>query len=525
MPLLFRRGLLVAPRTEPALLPDGPGAGSARRGHSAAAGGGDGTPAVAGPGAAAALAVWPLLAVVVAKSALNLAFAGRYGWQRDELYYAVAGRHLQGGYVDFQPVTALLSAAARVLFGWSLIGFRSFAVLAGVATIVLAALVARELGGGRLAQTIAAAAVAFSPLLLGSNGLFQPVSFDQATTMLVFWLALRLALGRGSWPALGVAVGVGLETKYTLSVVLVLLLVGFAAWRRDVFATRGFLFAVLIAGALMAPNLLWEAGHGWISVHWFLHPPVSATGETRLQYINNLLQQLNHGVVVVAVLGAGMLLRDRRLRPLGLTVVGVPVAWFLLGGKSYYAGPVVLFALAAGAVPLARWATGRLRRAAVGVLGAGCAASIALWLPGVLPVLPLHTAIQQGVVSARTDYQDELGWPALAAQVGRLAGGADVVVTSNYGEAGALELFGRSLPPIASTDVTFRYWRPPVAGRRAILVGFAEGKASGFCSGYTLLGRIQMPTANFERGLPIAACTLDSNLAAEWPEILRATGP
>jgi len=525
MPLLFRRGPPVGPRTEPLLLPDGPGAGSARRGYSAAAGGGDGTPAVAGPGAVAALAVWPLLVVLVAKSALNLAFAGRYGWQRDELYYVVAGRHLQGGYVDIQPVTALLSAAARGLFGLSLVGFRSFAILAGAATIVLAALVARELGGGRLAQTIAAAAVAFSPRLLDANGLFQPVSFDLAMTMLVLWLALRLALGRGWWPALGVAVGVGLETKYTLSVVLVLLLAGFVAWRRDVLATRGFLLAVLIAGALMAPNLIWEAGHGWISVHWFLHQPPSATSETRLQYINNLLQQLNYGVVVVAVLGAVMLWRDRRLRPLGLTVVGVPVAWFLLGGKSYYAGPVVLFALAAGAVPLARWATGRWRLAAVAVLAAGCAVLMAFWLPGVLPVLPLHTAIQQGVVSARTDYQDELGWPALAAQVERLAGGADVVVTSNYGEAGALELFGRGLPPIASTDVTFRYWRPPVAGRRAILVGFPEGKASGFCSGYTLLGRIEMPTANQERGLPIARCTLDSNLAAEWPQILRATGP
>ena len=137
----------------------------------------------------------------------------------------------------------------------------------------------------------------------------------------------------------------------------------------------------------------------------------------------------------------------------------------------------------------------------------------------------LHTAIQQGVVKARSDYQDELGWPALAAQVGRLAGGANVVVTSNYGEAGALELFGHGLPPIASTHVTFRYWRPAVTGRHAILVGFPEGKASDFCRGYTLLGRIEMPTANPERGLPIARCTLDSTLAAEWPRIIQATSP
>ena len=187
-----------------------------------------------------------------------------------------------------------------MLFGWSLVGFRTFAILAGAATILLAALVARELGGGRRAQTLAAALVAFSPILLATNGLFQPVSFDQTATMLVLWLALRLALGRGSWLALGVAVGVGLETKYTLGVVLVLLVVGFALWRRDVLASRGFPLAILVAVVVMVPNLLWEAGHGWISVHWFLHPPGSATDESRPQYVIDFLLQTNPFAVPVA---------------------------------------------------------------------------------------------------------------------------------------------------------------------------------------------------------------------------------
>jgi hypothetical protein len=98
------------------------------------------------------------------------------------------------------------------------------------------------------------------------------------------------------------------------------------------------------------------------------------------------------------------------------------------------------------------------------------------------------------------------------------------VATSNYGEAGALELFGHGLPPVASTDVTFRYWRPSVNGRRVTRVGFTRSHAAGFCRDYTRLGSIQMPTANQERGLPIAACTLNSSLGAEWPEIQRATG-
>jgi len=453
--------------------------------------------------------------VVAARCALSLAFAGRYGWQRDELYYAVAGRHLQGGYVEFPPVTALLSALTRVLFGYSLVGFRAFAILAGAGTIVVAALVARELGGGARAQVLAAVLVGFSPILLATNGLFQPVSFDQLATIVVLWLALRLALGRGSWVALGVAVGIGLETKYTLAVVLVLQIAAFLIWRRDVFDSRGFPLACVIAAALLVPNLIWEAGHGWVSVHWFLSPPPSATDESRPGYVVDVLQDIAFVTVPVAVAGVVSLVRDRALRPLGWTVVGTVTAYFVLGGKSYYAIPAVLFALAAGAVPLDRWAT---RRRLV-VLGAAFAVVLLVSLPYALPVLPLRTADKHGVIAGRSDYQDELGWHELARQVERLSTGADVVLMSNYGEAGALELFGRNLPPVASGEVTFRYWRPATAGRRALLVGFTKAGA-GFCHGYRIVGRIAMPVKNEERGLPIARCTLDGSLAEIWPRLL-----
>jgi hypothetical protein len=461
------------------------------------------------------LAVRPLLLVVAAKCALNLAFAGRYGWQRDELYYAVAGRHLQGGYVEFPPVTAVLSALARALLGWSLVGFRALAILAGAATIVVAALVARDLGGGRRAQTLAAVAVGFSPILVATNGLFQPVSFDQLATMTVLWLALRLALGRGSWPLLGLAVGVGLETKYTLAVPVVLLLAACLAWRRDLLRSPGFPVALAIAVALLVPNLVWQAAHGWTSVRWFLNPPPSATDESRPLYVVNLLLLTHPVAVPAAVAGVVALLRDRALRPLGRTVIGTVVAYLVLGGKSYYALPVVLFALAAGAVPFDRWATSRRLR----WVGAAFVALLLLLLPVGVPVLPLRTADRLGVVAARSDYQDEVGWPQLARDVERQAQGADVVVARNYGEAGALELFGHGLPPVASGHVTFRYWRPDVGGRRAVLVGFAPGEA-GFCRGYRAVARIRMPVENEERGQPIARCTLDGTLAEIWPQIV-----
>src|SRR5712691_4883549 len=112
---------------------------------------------------AVAFAAGPVLAVVALKCALEAAVAGRYGWHRDELYYAVAGQHLQGGYIEFPPVTALLAALARELFGWSLVGLRTITILASAGTVLVGALVARELGATRRAQTLAAVTIGFSP--------------------------------------------------------------------------------------------------------------------------------------------------------------------------------------------------------------------------------------------------------------------------------------------------------------------------------------------------------------------------
>ncbi|HXY17743.1 MAG TPA: glycosyltransferase family 39 protein [Gaiellaceae bacterium] len=460
------------------------------------------------------LAVWPVLVVVAARSALELAVAGRYGWQRDELYYAVAGRHLQGGYVEFPPVTALVSALARVFYGWSLVGFRSFVILAGALVTVTAALVARELGGSRYAQLLAAVLVGFAPILLITNNLFQPVSFDQLTTMVVLWLALRLARGRGSWPLLGLAIGVGLETKYTLAVVLASLVAGFAVWRRDALEPRGLLLAAGIAVALMIPNLLWEATHTWTSVRFFLNPPPSASDESRPQYFLNVVFGANPVAFPVAVAGAVALFRDLLTRPVGFAAAAVVPAYFLLGGKSYYAAPAVLFALAAGALPLERWATAR-RLWLVGT-------AFALFTLGTvlteLPTLPLHTADRHGIIAGRSDFESETSWHWLVPDVERLAAGADVVIASNYGEAGALQLFGHGLPAIASGDVTMRYWRPKVTGRHALLIGFDQASA-GFCHDYRLVARLHVPVHSDEQSAPIATCSLNGSLADVWPEI------
>ena len=98
-----------------------------------------------------------------------------------------------------------------------------------------------------------------------------------------------------------------------------------------------------------------------------------------------------------------------------------------------------------------------------------------------------------------------------------------MIVTSNYGEAGALDLFGRALPPVATADVTFRYWRPAVTGRQALLVGF-EPPPPWLCTRYRVVMHFHASVHNDEQGAPIARCVLAEPLASLWPRLV-ATYP
>src|SRR4029077_4369191 len=150
--------------------------------------------------------------------ALHLATNGLYDFHRDSLYYMDSARHPAWGYVDYPPVTPTIARLSLWIFGPSVWGLRLWPSLAGALIVVLAALIAHELGGGRFAQVLAAVAAASSPVLLGANWLFQTVTFDQLLWVACFWIAARLVRTGNSrlWLALGIGLGVGLETKYTI---------------------------------------------------------------------------------------------------------------------------------------------------------------------------------------------------------------------------------------------------------------------------------------------------------------------
>ncbi|MGZ4312986.1 MAG: ArnT family glycosyltransferase [Solirubrobacteraceae bacterium] len=481
------------------------------------------------------LAVGGVAALV--KLATALPFLAHYGWDRDELYFLQASRHLGLGYVDFPVATAAIGRAVVDLAGPSLVALRLTGVVATMLAAVLVGLCARELGGGVGAQGVAALAFVLTPYGLAGGTIFHPTMFDLLVWVAFGYVALRILLRpeRRLWPWLGVIAGVGLETKGTVAALILAFAAGLVVvGPRRMLATRGPWVAALIALTCLLPYLGWQAAHGWPTLTFLpSQDAVTAASTSRSTYVVQQLAFVGPALVLVA-LGVRRLWRDPSLRALAVLAPATAVLFFLEQGRAYYSLPAIALPLAAGAVTADGWWSARRRdgrrgrRAALaGALAAGQLAVVAAAGPLVWPVLPIATMVKLGVWHAGW-YKDELGWPELAAETARAwraipaAQRADTALLArDYGEAGALDLYGPSLglPQALSGHLSFQYWHPARMPQRHVLaVGFDEETLRGLCRAQQVVARIdnRWRLANEEEGRSIETCTLRAPLGAMW---------
>ncbi len=198
------------------------------------------------------------------------------------------------------------------------------------------------------------------------------------------------------------------------------------------------------------------------------------------------------------------------------------------GGQPYYPFALLLTLYAAGCVPVARWAAGHARRIAVLVaaLAVSVAVSILASLP-VLPVLPVRS-VPAAITAVNSTDGDSIGWPAYVAQVARAyqaLPAADravaVLVTGNYGEAGALARYGPGygLPAVYSGhNELYRFGPPPDSARVAVVVSMRDIGTSGWFAECATVGRLDngVGVDNEEQGDPICVCR---NPRRPWHEL------
>ena len=310
--------------------------------------------------------IWPVFLVAGLTVLRLLALSGAYGFHRDELYFIVAGRHPAFGYPDQPPLTPLLSAASVALLGLSPTAVRVLPALAMGLVVVLTALMARDLGGSRRAQLLAAVTVALSGYLAAGH-FDATATYDLLFAAVILWLLVKLLAGgdRRLWLAVGVAAGIGLENKDTLLLLFAGLLAGLVLARRwDVLRSPWAWAAAGIALLIWAPNLAWQATHGWPQLT-MAHVIAGDAAANRAQLLPVLW--LFTGPLLFAVTLAGwawMLLAKAAApwRAIAFAAVVVLVLVVVSGGKGYYAVGVAPPFMAAGALLLDRWlARGRRR--------------------------------------------------------------------------------------------------------------------------------------------------------------------
>jgi 4-amino-4-deoxy-L-arabinose transferase-like glycosyltransferase len=451
--------------------------------------------------------------------ALHVATNGLYDFHRDSLYYLDSARHPAWGYVDYPPVTPMIARLSLALFGASVWGLRLWPSIAGALMVILAALIACELGGGRAARLLAALGAATSLVLLGANWLFQTVSFDQLVWMACFWITARLLRTGDSrlWIVLGVLVGVGLQTKYTIIGLIIGLVIGtlLTPFRRQL-TTPWPWAAVAIAGVIFLPNLIWQVANGWPSIQYtFNHKSAQSLDFSPVTFLAQQLALIGPVAIPIWIAGLTWLLRNPRWRMLGI-VAGVPFLIYLFVGKSYYVGPLHPILIAAGACALEEWTARQLRWLRPTAAIALTAQAIIL-LPIALPVLPEAEMARSSLPSIRKDFADTVGWHDLVAQVARVyesltpdERGHAVILTNNYGEAGAINTYGPSLglPTAVSGELSYYYWKPTSLDGPVIAIGFDQAFLETLFSSCSQVGTISNSYGldNEEFGATLIVC-------------------
>jgi hypothetical protein len=430
-----------------------------------------------------ALATRGLLLVAGVLVALELAVAARFGYHRDELYFLVAAEHPAWGYVDQPPLTPLLAGLAKLLFGGSLLGLRLLPALAGGAVVVGTGAITRELGGGRAAQLVAAACMAASGLV-GVVHQHSTTTYDVLAWTLLLWLLVRLLRTRDPrlWLPIGAVAGAGLLNKVSVlqfaaaGVVALLLDPG----GRRLLRGRWLAGGTLVALALWAPYLVWQARHGWPQLEVFADLRAEDGGQPAgLAFLPLQAVIANPVLTPLWVAGLVWLLRSpqgRAWRPVAVAYLLFVAFYVVVGGKFYYALGFYPALYAAGAVWLRGWFARRGRaglplRRLLTVAAAAAVPVVVLTLP-VLPMPLLE------------DGAETYGWPTYVAQVEAVRAelppaerDAAVIVTANYGEAGALERFGdaQTRESTYSGHNSTWWWGPPHGDGSVVIVVGGDG--------------------------------------------------
>ena len=485
---------------------------------------------------------------VIVKLLIHFLTSTNYELHRDEMLYFSMGSHQSWGFASTPPMMAFISFIVKNLFGYHEFFVKLFPALAGASIILLIALFVRELGGKGFAVFTACLAGIISTSLLRSSSLFMPVIFELLLWTLFLYFLLKLINRQDPryWIHLGICFGLAFLNKYSILFLgLATLIAILATTNRKLLLSKYLIYAAVAAIMIMLPNIIWQV------VHKF--PVATHMGElyrTQLNYVSKqtfLGEQImmNFTAILIWLTGISVLIfakKEKKYRLFAWSFLLVIVLFLVTKGKPYYTLGVYPMLFAFGGYYLEKYLPGRLRIISFMIIGYSFFTSL-LFIPLGLPLLPqkqMETYCsffskhispapmrneQNQYYPLPQDYMDMTGWKELASLASIAYNSLDslqqrdcIIYANNYGQAGALDFYGKKyhLPPPVSVNDSYIFWAPDsLVANNFIVSDNNPGDIPRLFKTYQEIGEIKNPYFR-ENGLKVFLCQNPTPLLNEF---------
>lgn len=422
---------------------------------------------------------------------LHLIAIKSFGYFRDELYYIACSEHLDFGYVDQPPLSILLLKLVRLIFGDSLLALRILPVLSGAFIVFFTGLIAKELGGKKFALFLASAA-AFAPI--GNFFFFNIYSMNFLDSL--FWQAAIYTVIRiiktnnpKYWLLFGLIAGLGLQNKISVLFLCFGIITGLLLTRERKNLKRMHLWlGMILAGLLFLPYVIWNMTHDWATLE-FIHnaKTLKMADVSPLGFLTGQILYNNPATLIVWLAGLFFFFFHRegkKFRLFGWMFLSIYILFTIQEAKDYYLAPAYPILFAGGAVQFESWLREKRWSWLKLILVVSILVPTLILCPMTLPILSAENTVsliqfigiehnagerhEMGVLPQH--FADMHGWENMVETVAKVYQTLTqdeqlkcVIYVRNYGEAGAIDFFGKKykLPKATCAHNNYWFWGPP----------------------------------------------------------------
>lgn len=415
-------------------------------------------------------------------------FTKGYGYFIDEFYYIACADNPALGYVDHPPLAPLLLTVFKFFFGDSLYAIRILPALAIAAAVFFTGILTKEIGGNKFAQLLAACSIAAMPITVAFGGFYSMNAFEPLFAVLLLLIVVKM-INSGNlklWIYAGIVMGLGVMNKHTFVIFILALIIALAVsgkWK--LLFNKWFVYGGLISALIFLPNIIWQIINDFPSLEFYRNISLYKNVYTPpVDFIMGQVMQMSPTIVPFWLAGTFYFLFSKRykeFRFMSILFTGL-FLFMMLSGTSradrlIFAYPA---AFAGGALFFAniisRYKTVWLKSVIIIFLFIGLVISLPLILPyfnyetvkEYTEFIGINTEIEKGKKPPLPQIlADRIGWKekvnlvvnaynSLSAQDRKQT----IVAARNYGNAGAIELYGKdyNIPPVACSHNNYYLW-------------------------------------------------------------------